>query len=423
VSIAVCFAAALSAAAGGWLDPDAGWPVLVLGAGGLVGVLLLLTPFSRQAVPGRPRVRPKSASAWSHLGWILVLAGLVGAGPTSVLLGCLLVAASFVSTLLARAHVLRVRLVRDLPPRARVGKPVALTWRLENPGSSPCGAYLVRDGLGALARPSLVEVVVEEVRPGGAAEASARVEFARRGWKHLKPATVSTRHPFGACEASVSTVAAASVLVRPREGQATGAFLARLRGATAAVGRVESARAGSDRFHGVREWREGDDPRRIHWRTTARRGVRTFVEWREEEARRAVVVLARGDRGVPEAGSERAISLAATALRACVRAGIRARLVLAEGGSADDAGTEVRGRGGLERALDALAVVRWGGGRRPREWLAGARRHAGATTVAWIGVGPDAEAARAAREAAGGAFLHLRADDPVRLRRYVRGLP
>jgi uncharacterized protein (DUF58 family) len=195
-----------------------------------------------------------------------------------------------------------------------------------------------------------------------------------------------------------------------------------------------------DRFHGLREYREGDDPRRIHWRTTARRGVRTYLEWRAEAGREVVVVLGRGETASPDADRrfERAVSVAATVMRLCARERLPARLVLgretvgsraARGPDESAGGILVTGAAGLHAALDALAVVRPQAGRRPRAALEavgslGRTRAQPARTVVWVGAGGDADVPERLARAAGrrGSWLHLRAQDPG-LSRYVVDLP
>jgi len=44
-------------------------------------------------------------------------------------------------------------------------------------------------------------------------------------------------------------------------------------------------------FHGVREWREGDALRRVHWPTTARTGRLAVVEWERAYQRDLVIAL------------------------------------------------------------------------------------------------------------------------------------
>ena len=149
----------------------------------------------------------------------------------------------------------------------------------------------------------------------------------------------------------------------------------------------------------------------------------TFVEWREEQARRVIVALSRCEgKGIEhDRRFERAVSIAATVLHAAARSGIPSRLVL--GGPEGERGFEVRGRRGLASALDALALVRAGGTRKPESALERFDRDPSGMTLVWVGSHSDPEVARRVESARGRGVgvLHLRADDP-RLKRYVGGL-
>lgn len=62
---------------------------------------------------------------------------------------------------------------------------------------------------------------------------------------------------------------------------------------------AQRSRSGAD-VHGVREWRHGDDRRRIHWRATARQGTLVVVE-PEEPQGHSTTVLVRMDAAVTDA--------------------------------------------------------------------------------------------------------------------------
>jgi uncharacterized protein (DUF58 family) len=63
---------------------------------------------------------------------------------------------------------------------------------------------------------------------------------------------------------------------------------------------------GSDQPSGLREFRDGDELRAVHWRATARRGALVVKEWEGDAARGLEVVL---DRRCAAAELEDALSL------------------------------------------------------------------------------------------------------------------
>ena len=76
----------------------------------------------------------------------------------------------------------------------------------------------------------------------------------------------------------------------------------------------ERARTGAgEEFIGVRDYRPGDPPRSVHWRSTARAGHLVVREFEEEVASRVALVLAGADAGTPpESAFETLVTAAAS---------------------------------------------------------------------------------------------------------------
>jgi len=106
-------------------------------------------------------------------------------------------------------------------------------------------------------------------------------------------------------------------------------------------------------FRGLRAYREGDDPRDIHWRSSARRGITLVREKEDEQAREATVILDNGpEAAADEAAFERAVSEAAGICVELAHRGFSVGLAVRGG--------EVRAQTGgaqTERILRALAVI------------------------------------------------------------------
>jgi uncharacterized protein (DUF58 family) len=109
-------------------------------------------------------------------------------------------------------------------------------------------------------------------------------------------------------------------------------------------------------FHGLRNYRPGDSPRLIHWRTSARRGepmVREFEDPPEDDL--TLVVEAQAAGTAENAALERLISLAATIVwEWCRQRGDR--LVLALAGAEIHIVAGVTGPVLAHRALECLAL-------------------------------------------------------------------
>ncbi len=338
------------------------------------------------------------------------------------LVGAVSLATIFGTRRLARRNLRGVEVTRVVPARGRVGVAARLEYEIRNAGRTTAIGLTVEDRMPPGARPQGLRVSVAPLPPGGRVVGTVPVEPTRRGRVHVTPPLVHSRWPLGLYRAEHRALEGGEILVRPREGRPTPRLRDLLRGRLHADHRPSARLVGDDVFHGVREYREGDDPRRIHWRTTARLGSLAVAEWHREEGREVVVILGRGAGVGPSAAGdfERAVSVSATVLRAAAQHGLRARLYLGRTGDRVD----TRSRAMLGADLDALAEVRPQGGRRPRAALRLLGRRSGHRVVVYVATGPEPGVERRLDEAAGreGTGLFLRADQPV-VRRYVRGLP
>jgi uncharacterized protein (DUF58 family) len=152
------------------------------------------------------------------------------------------------------------------------------------------------------------------------------IRLPRRGWYEWQPPQATTGYPFGLVEGTLSAGAVERKLVFPQLGRLHLGRLRRFLGhAVSAAGRSRFRPrrnpAAQDEIHGVREFRSGDSPRWIHWRTTAHRGELMVREFEETPMDNLVLLL---DPWVPqdlegsennariEAVFEAAVSLTAT---------------------------------------------------------------------------------------------------------------
>ncbi len=311
---------------------------------------------------------------------------------------------------------------RASPGSARVGVPVPVTYELHNPRRRGAVGVELHDRKGPTARPVDLALEFPYVPGRSRRRHTARFVYLRRGPQPLWPVRLRTRFPLGLFEAVRSAEESAEILVRPREGRATPRLLGFVAGRAHAARRPSARIRGQDAFHGVREFRVGDDPRRIHWRTTARTGALALSEWHRDEGLDLVVVLGRGRGAGGNAARdfERATSVAATLLRMAHRRRLDAQLLLGTAG----AGLRVGAAGSLPRALDALALVRPQGGRRPRAALRRLARQGRARVVVYVAATEEQGIYARLRAAAGagGSPLLLRADEPS-IQRWVGGLP
>jgi uncharacterized protein (DUF58 family) len=195
----------------------------------------------------------------------------------------------------------------------------------------------------------------------------------RRGWYAWNEARVVSGYPLGLVERSINGDAGRAVLVNPACGSLNRARFRRFlnRALPAASESRQPPRhhpSAQGEFHGLREYRPGDSPRGIHWRTSARRGILMVREFEDPPPNDLIVVF---EPWLPTAGRieeselarrrlEEAVSFAATLCGEwCRRAGDR--LVLAVAGPADPVVVAGPTGPGLEALmLECLALVSGG---------------------------------------------------------------
>jgi uncharacterized protein (DUF58 family) len=238
------------------------------------------------------------------------------------------------------------------PTRVPAGAPARITLRLSNRSRLPTGTLLLEDRL-PYALGSRPRLVLERLAGQRTSTVAYTVHAEVRGRYELGPLTIRVTDPFGLCQLTRVFPTAARLTVVPAVET-----IPTVRLAGESVGSDDS-RARSVAIHGeddaaTREYRHGDDLRRVHWRSTARAGE--LMVRREEQPfqTRATVVLdsrRQGHRGEGRGSSfEWAVSATASVALHLRRNAYKLRMVT--GGGVDLDASEHDGEGVL---LDALA--------------------------------------------------------------------
>ena len=283
-------------------------------------------------------------------------------------------------------------------PRTAAGQETAVTLRLENISRLPTGLLLVEDKVPYVlgSRPRFV---LDRVEPRGRREVGYIVRSDVRGRFQLGPMSIRLSDPFGLCELHRSFTARDTLVVTPTvqrlpavslSGEWTGSGESRSR---------SLASAGED-DSGVREYRQGDDLRRVHWRSSARLD-RVMVR-REEQPWQARATVLLDTRSTAHAGEgpgssfEWAVAAAASIGVHLVRHGYQLRLLTDTGEGITSATGDTAGLGmDLEGSLlDALAVLDHSRGSSLRDAGAALRRVGGDGLVVALLGALDLEEAR-----------------------------
>ena len=253
----------------------------------------LLWRLGRRRLRAMRRVRP-TVEGWIFLATSLAvsLAALNTGNNLLYLVFAAMLSLVALSGVLSEAAVRRLDVRRRLDEQVFAGQGARGTWLLQNPRRFVPHLALRVDELTAphadLEDASGAEV--PWVPAGGREQWPGRWTFSRRGLHRLRGVRVSTSWPFGIFRKSYDIEAPIDVLVCPRPVRAP---LPRL--APGASGATERSDRGGGRadLRELRAWREGEDPRLIHWRTSARRDRRIVVDREREDDGEVEVVVAR----------------------------------------------------------------------------------------------------------------------------------
>lgn len=300
-------------------------------------------------------------------GRSFVAAGVVSIGCAFVVgerdlirLGVLILALPVLSAIAVARSRYRLSCTRRLTPRrVPVGHDARVQVRLENVTWLPTGLLLVEDhipyALGARPR-----FVVERLEARGVREISYPVRSDLRGRFPVGPLAVRIADPFGLLELDRAFTSADQLIVTPRLVTLPPARIGGDRSGGGESLTASAAAAGEDDV-APREYRYGDDLRRVHWRSTARHGE--LMVRREERQWRSRGTLLLDTRRVSHLGDgpgtsfETAVTVAASVGLRLARDGFGVRFVTDEGpvGTGDAAFEDT--------LLDALAVCRPSGRR------------------------------------------------------------
>ena len=241
------------------------------------------------------------------------------------------------------------------PPRVEAGRPSTVRLRLDNVSRLPSGVLLMEDNLPYTlgGRPRFV---LDKVEPRGVRDVSYPVRADVRGRYTVGPLSVRLTDPFGLVELTRSFAQTDDLVVTPVVSALPSV---RLGGDWAGGGEsiARSVAASGSDDAATREYRHGDDLRKVHWRSTARVGE--LMVRREEQPfqSRATLLLDgrltahRGDG--PGSSFEYAVSAVASIGVALARSGFVLRLL-------DEDGHDVAPRTAALTegvVLDSLALV------------------------------------------------------------------
>ena len=270
------------------------------------------------------RAGPLTAAGWAQLGGC---AGMYALGwwlEYRVLV--LLAAGGLVMLLVAGATVVvrpRVDLNRTAQPdRVTVHEPTWGRLVVRNQSRWPSPGFLAVDQVGG----DRVAVAVPVIARGGSRTLRYPIPANRRGRLRLGPLTVERRDPLGLFRRAQRLAGDLTLWVHPKVHPARALPVGSVPDFEGR--RAEMARGGTMTFSSLREYEPGDDPRRIHWRSTARTGTLMVRELIDTTEPTTTVVLDTRTAAMTPGAFEHAVEVAASVAHAAVLAGRPARLLI-----------------------------------------------------------------------------------------------
>lgn len=273
--------------------------------------------------------------ALTRAGWaffaVIVLTAAVSvkfpANQIPFLVAMLLVALLLVSTVLPGLSLRRIVMRRTIPARIWAGQTARVELVIHNGKRMIPGAGVhIRESLRSA--PGIPPIrVFAPILP---ARKTARIRYPlrvrRRGVYAFNATQLGTTFPLGLLTGRAECTIETELVVYPRLGTIDGELFDRTDRYFEARRRRRPCLIEED-FRGLREFRRGDNPKWIHWRSSARRGELLVREFEQPETRRLTVVLdtylpADSDRR--EGNLEIAISFAGSLVRDALERGYEA---------------------------------------------------------------------------------------------------
>ncbi len=277
-----------------------------------------------------------------------------------VRVGALLVLVPVMTAFFVGRSRYRLGLVRSVSPKqVTAGQQTRVTLDLTNDGRMPTGLLLLEDQIPYVlgTRPRFV---VDRMGPKWRRSVDYVVRSEVRGKYTIGPMRVRLSDPFGMVELDRTFQTTSSLVVTPRVVPLPPVPLS---GAWTGSGdnRPRAFASGSAEDVTVREYRRGDDLRRVHWRSSAHAG--NLMVRREEQPWQSRATLFLDNRKIAHRGSgagsslEQAVSIAASVGVHLIQRGFSVRLVTATGD--DTPQWHEHGASSAETGplLESLAVV------------------------------------------------------------------
>ncbi len=237
------------------------------------------------------------------------------------------------------------------PPRVHAGDNSRVELSIRNRRRRRSPVLTLRDALAG--GPRQARFLLPPLAPGQSDQASYRLPADRRGVFAIGPLEAERTDPFGLARRSSAIAPVTELTVYPRIDKVRPLPDSPGRDRHHTTPRAAAVGLTGEDFYALRAYAQGDDLRRVHWPSTARRDELMIRQNEVPWQGRAMVVLDIRARIHTDASLEAAVSAAASVITACWQHGSVVRLITTDG---VDSGFG-SGAGHLEVILARLAVL------------------------------------------------------------------
>ena len=253
---------------------------------------------------------------WAALGASLALVVLwVALGETELLAtGLFLTVAAVLSWAYTRFSKPSVRVVRHLRPNlVREGDQALVRTAITNTGRWSIWNPVIEDEVVEL---GAARFAAARIGRGAMSTGTYQILCRPRGIYQVGPTRISISDPLRFAQRTIETGEADRLVVYPTTERLDDFPIVRGRDPSMHASRPEFSHRGGEDFFTLREFRTGDDLRRVHWPSSAKRDELMIRQLETPWQSRALVVLdAREDRYTTPAEFEQAVRGAASVIR------------------------------------------------------------------------------------------------------------
>lgn len=311
----------------------------------------------------------------------LWIAARIAGSPTLHMIAVGLVVLPFAASLFARWSHHRLRIRRRLSEtRVQPGQRVHVELEVENQTSAQTSFLLIEDRLpSALGRSA--RLVIASLHGRGKQRVRYTLTPRRRGRYVLGPLTVDLSDPFALTKVRVEFDEREELVVAPEVENLVGGPDSPF-GLTSGLALAKHLFRTGDEFYTMRPYVEGDDLRRIHWRSVARSGELMIRQDESSRRSNAVLFIDTRDSAVGQTHSpcfEKVVSAGASLGILLLRYGFSVKLVTTQ---------LPPQRVGEEELLEALAGISHSTSRALSTGLARLRMAAGSDTTLVVAGAP-----------------------------------